>query len=385
VSFNHIVIIAMENQPKEILGTSNTPFLNSLMAAGSTLAQDNHYPDSVNCSAGCYVEFSTGAANGGGVSDGWGCCVAVTSVVGQVASAGLTWQAYCSEGCPRGLDHFPFAGYSDLQSSPNIFGFGNGPNGAVSVSPSTFIKAANSANPPNYLWYTPTDSENMHDNSISSGDSYLRSFLVGSGTVSSPASGSLLGSRLFTNPSYRTLLLVWFDECGESDGAGYNCDSNSNTANIEYGPGVVKAGYTSHSSYNEFSELAMIEDNWGLSLLGSAATNPAVNDIFSPTQPPLSASYNYTPSTPFADTWVGFTGLVTGGKAPYVYSWSFGDGSTNSSASPDHTYTNAGTYTVILNVTDSVGNHAKTSKTIVVIPPTNAPAGGGGAGRILEM
>jgi PKD repeat protein len=366
-NFNHIVIIAMENQPEEILGTSSTPFLNSLMAAGSTLAQDNHYPDNVNCSAGCYVEFTTGAANGDGIGDGWSCCAALTSVVDQIASAGLTWQVYCGEGCPRGLDHFPFAGYSDLQSSTNIFGYGSGPNGGVSVSTSTFINEANSANPPNYLWYTPTDSENMHDNSISSGDSYLQSFLVGSGTVSSPASGSLLASNLFTNPSDRTLLFIWFDECGESDGAGYNCDSNSNTANVEYGPGVVKAGYTSQSSYNEFSELAMIEDNWGLSVLGSAASNTAVNDIFSSTQPlPLSASYTYTPSVPVAGTPIVFIGLANGGTPPYSYAWSFGDGGSSIGQSPGHTYANSGTYTATLRITDSLGTLATVSQSINV-------------------
>jgi PKD repeat protein len=275
-SFNHIVIIAMENEPESILTDGSTPFMTSLMNAGSTLAMDNHYSDNVNCSAGCYVEFTTGAANGDGLGDGWSCCVALTSVVDQVASAGLTWQAYCAEGCPRGNDHFPFTGYTDLQGSSNIFT-------GSSVTTSTFIAAANSANPPNYLWYTPTDSENMHDNSISSGDTYLKNFLVGSGTVSSPASGSLLASNLFTNPADKTLLFIWYDECGSSDG-GPACDSNSDAANIEYGS-MVKAGYTSQASYNEFSELAMIEDNWGLPLLGSASSNAPVSDIFTSTVP----------------------------------------------------------------------------------------------------
>jgi PKD repeat protein len=37
-------------------------------------------------------------------------------------------------------------------------------------------------------------------------------------------------------------------------------------------------------------------------------------------------------------------------------SWSFGDGSTSTVASPDHTYAVAGTYTVTLTVTDNSGN-----------------------------
>ena len=49
-----------------------------------------------------------------------------------------------------------------------------------------------------------------------------------------------------------------------------------------------------------------------------------------------------------------FTGS---GKTITAHSWDFGDGSpiVNSTATPAHTYTSAGTYTVTLNVTDDTG------------------------------
>jgi phosphatidylinositol-3-phosphatase len=376
--FNHIVIIAMENEPEEILGSSSTPFLNSLMAAGSTMAQDDHYPTNENCSAGCYVDFTTGLNNGDNIGDGWSCCVSVTSIVDQVSAAGLTWQAYCAEGCPRGLDHFPFEGYSSDTNSPNIYGIGSGPNGGVSVTTSTFIAAANSANPPNYLWYTPTDSENMHDNSISSGDSYLQSFLVGTGTVASPAAGSLLASNLFTNPSYHTLLWIWWDECGTTDG-GPSCDSNSNAANVEYGS-MIKPGYVSQSSYNEFSELATIESNWGLGYLGIAGTSvdgaqPLITDIFTTasTGPgPLSASFTANTSSPVSGENVTFTATASGGTSPYSYSWTLG-GSSVTGNPVTKSFTN-GTYTISLTVQDSAGGSASSSQVLTVLPATSAGA-----------
>src|SRR5437867_1473938 len=248
--FDHIVIIAMENRAySEVIGSSNAPFINGLAAVGTVLSSDNHYSDNPPCSAACYVEFTTGQVNGANLADGWSCCQALTSINDELTTAGLTWQAYCAAGCPRGLDHFPFPGYSSLQGSPNIFQ-------SSSVSTSTFVAAANSASPPSFLWYTPTDSQNMHDNSVSSGDAYLKAFLTGTGTVSAPAAGSLLASNVFTNAAFHTLLFLWWDECG---GGAVSCNANNAVPNVEYGPRAgLKTGYVSHSTYTTFSELAKI-------------------------------------------------------------------------------------------------------------------------------
>src|SRR5207249_3763277 len=128
------------------------------------------------CSASCYTTLTSGTCC---VSDGYG-TINEFNLMDQFNTAGISWQAYCEAGCPRGNDHFPFTAYSDLQSSLNIFT-------SSSVSTSNFINAANGANPPNFLWFTPTDSHNMHDNSVSTGDSYLKSFLVGTGTFQNPS------------------------------------------------------------------------------------------------------------------------------------------------------------------------------------------------------
>jgi len=63
---------------------------------------------------------------------------------------------------------------------------------------------------------------------------------------------------------------------------------------------------------------------------------------------------------------------------PLTYSWDFGDGSTSASANPSHAYTNGGTYTAKLTVSN--GQQTDTSATTVVVgqsPPTasiTAPA-----------
>jgi gliding motility-associated-like protein len=50
-----------------------------------------------------------------------------------------------------------------------------------------------------------------------------------------------------------------------------------------------------------------------------------------------------------------FTSYPTKGKAPYTYSWDFGDLGTSILANPSHKYTAAGSYTVTLIVTDANG------------------------------
>lgn len=44
---------------------------------------------------------------------------------------------------------------------------------------------------------------------------------------------------------------------------------------------------------------------------------------------------------------------ATGGTAPYSFHWNFGDGTTSTVASPNHTYADNGTYTVTVTVTDA--------------------------------
>src|SRR6266705_168850 len=138
LQFDHIVIIAMENQNYgSVIRSSSAPFINSLAAQGTSIPNYHSYGanaflgDNINgCSAACYVALISGSDKG--VSDGYSCCLTGTTLVDQLQSAGLTWQAYCESGCPRGNDHFPFTGFASDANSPDIFT-------GSSVSTSQFI------------------------------------------------------------------------------------------------------------------------------------------------------------------------------------------------------------------------------------------------------
>jgi len=372
-NFTHIVVIAMENQNfGSVIGSSSAPFINNLASQGATISNYHSYGQNINgCSAGCYEAFTSGQQ---AHSDGW-CprasspCYTISNIADQLHTAGLTSAMFCEDGCPRGADHFPWIAYTSTWNTCVTGSFTcNGQTGSAgdalyasssSNGNSAFINYLNSASPANYVWFTPSDSHNMHDNSVSSGDAYVKSLLVGSGSISSPSSNSVLGSNLFRTPG--TFLYLWWDEYDPSP-------------NVEYGS-MIKVGYTSTGGYTEYNSLHTIEANWGLPYItGVVSGDSSMADIFGSSNAPgaFSTSFTSSPSTPQPGQAVTFTASTTGGASPYTYSWAFGDGLSGTGASATHTYANTGSYSVTLTVKDS-NNTTTSSVQQVTVSTSTSP------------
>ncbi len=89
---------------------------------------------------------------------------------------------------------------------------------------------------------------------------------------------------------------------------------------------------------------------------------------------PLVASAAADTSSGTAPLTVHFTGSATGGEGPYAYAWTFGDGGTSSAPSPSHEYAAAGSYPVVLTVTDSASHSATDAHlTVAVSAPVPPP------------
>jgi len=212
-------------------------------------------------------------------------CIKTRTLIHDFAGNSLTWKAYCENSCPRNADHFPYIGFQETWNScvtsfstcsgPNIYNTvpsitGTWPKAASDNVDPTVFSEMNSSSPSNFIWLTPTDGHNMHDNNVTSGDYYIRSLLVGTGTVKNPAAGSLLASNLFTNPSFRTVLYLWWDEYDPSP-------------NVIFGAGI-KVNYVSSQSYDEFNSAHTIQRNWGLPYTTSVvAADSSLTDVFIPT------------------------------------------------------------------------------------------------------
>jgi PKD repeat protein len=98
---------------------------------------------------------------------------------------------------------------------------------------------------------------------------------------------------------------------------------------------------------------------------GDTATGTVDIDAGSNTVPTANASAS--PQQGFAPLNVQFFGNGSGGNAPLSYSWSFGDGNTDTTQNPTHTYQNPGTYTASLVVTDDNGDSANSTVEITVL------------------
>ena len=93
----------------------------------------------------------------------------------------------------------------------------------------------------------------------------------------------------------------------------------------------------------------------------------------------LNVSLSATPTSGEAPLRVAFTGSVTGGLAPYSFSWDFADGSTKSGRSVTHSY-GGGSFQPTLTVRDAAGG--TWSGVVATVTARNAQQGGGaGAGN----
>ena len=89
-----------------------------------------------------------------------------------------------------------------------------------------------------------------------------------------------------------------------------------------------------------------------------------------PNTPPTITTINANPENPATNATVQFSADIEDPDQPtgdaFDYDWDFGDGTTSQSASPNHQFTEKGSYTVTLTVTDARDDSATKTRTISV-------------------
>ena len=124
-----------------------------------------------------------------------------------------------------------------------------------------------------------------------------------------------------------------------------------------------------YSSSGNYTVALQVVDALGDVANWSGAVNVAPS-------PSIAVALAVTPvlgTTPLA---VAAHAAASGGSGPYSYSWSFGDGADTTTVAGNvvHTYSSAGTFALVVNVSDGSGVHGGASTSVVVALPLAASA-----------
>ncbi|WP_022851110.1 PKD domain-containing protein [Limisalsivibrio acetivorans] len=155
--------------------------------------------------------------------------------------------------------------------------------------------------------------------------------------------------------------IVFTNESSDPDGDSlmYLWDFGDNYTSTEANP------VHSFSDSGTYTVTLTAEDPDGLSDTESAVitvTAPVYNT-------PPEASFSYSPEEPETGEEVSFTNTSTDtDNDTLTYLWDLGDGTTETAESPSHTYIEAGTYTVVLEVSDGEETDTEVAQITVTSP-----------------
>ena len=139
----------------------------------------------------------------------------------------------------------------------------------------------------------------------------------------------------------------------------------------DFGDGTSLGGETIQHTYTnagKYHVILTVTDNEGL-----PQSTSTIADIGSVTiRPTADAGGPYTAETSSTVPFDG-TGSTDPDNAITQYDWDFGDGSQQSGATPTKAYANAGTYYVVLTVTDATGNADSTVTVATITGGKQAP------------
>jgi PKD repeat protein len=141
-----------------------------------------------------------------------------------------------------------------------------------------------------------------------------------------------------------------------------------------FGDGATGTGATAYHSYSTAGSYNVVLTAKDSSSSQQTATSQQTITVTSTPPPPpsLTASFTTSLSNPVVGQTISFTGSATGGTSPYTYTWNFGDSSTGSGNPVSHVYSSAGTYSVVLTVTDAAGHVASATNSVTVTSPLSA-------------
>jgi acid phosphatase len=245
-AFDHIVLVMFENKATSQITSSSAPYFTSLAAQGAKFSQAYAitHPSQPN-----YIALLSGSTQGV-TSDDCPKSFSAENLAHQVNASGHTFTGFA--------ESMPSAGYTGCSSGQykrkhnSWVDFGN----VAATSNLTYASfPADYTKLPTVAFVTPNMCDDMHDCSVATGDSWLKSHL---------------DAYAQWAKTHNSLLIVTFDE------------DNSLSLNHIYTAFVgqhVAAG-TYSEKITHYTVLRTIEAAYGLSAIGGAASVSPITDVW---------------------------------------------------------------------------------------------------------
>ncbi|HLO29460.1 MAG TPA: alkaline phosphatase family protein [Anaerolineales bacterium] len=261
-AIQHVFVVVMENHSyNEVWNTSSSPYITSL---GNSFARATNYHATTHPSLPNYLDLYGGSHYGitTDCNPSTSCHVNATNLADNLEAKGLTWKGYM-EAMPSPCylttsgkyapKHNPMVYFDDIRNNATRCTGHDVPYSALAGD------LASKSTTPSYALIVPDLCNDMHDCSVSTGDTWLKNNL--------PA---ILNSPACTVD--KCLLILTWDEDDSSQ--------SNQVLTIFAGSAAKTGGVTSGVSYTHFSLLRTVENIFGLPTQTSndAAASP-MNDL----------------------------------------------------------------------------------------------------------
>jgi hypothetical protein len=249
---DHTIVVVMENHSySQIIGSSSAPYINNtLKAGGANLTQS--YAITHPSEPNYYALFSgstQGRTDDSCVTPGFSSAANLGS---ETIAAGKSWASY-NESLPSQGSTVCTSGQYAQKHNP-WFGFSNVPTSTAK----TFAQfPTDYTTLPKMSFVVPNLCDDMHDCSVSTGDTWIKNHL---------------GAYATWAKTHNSLLVVTFDED--------NSQSGNRIPTVLYGQPVTP-GSSSSATYNHYNLLRTLEDLVGTSThAGNAASASDITGIW---------------------------------------------------------------------------------------------------------
>ncbi len=246
-AYNKIVVVIEENHSySEVIGNANAPYITSLANSGAKMTQSFAvtHPSEPN-----YLALFSGSTQGL-TDDSCPHSYSNENLGHQLIAAGKTFKGYSESmpsdgytGCSSGRyarKHNPWVNFTNVPSSSNL---------RFSVFPTTF------SNLPKLSIVVPNLCNDMHDCSVSTGDTWLKNHL---------------GAYATWAKANNSLLVVTFDEDDHS--------ASNRIPTLFYGAHVATGSYSEHITH--YTMLHTLENLTGVGCVANSCSAPGITDIW---------------------------------------------------------------------------------------------------------